>query len=681
MTPEPSTDGGRAAAPREPWRFCAHARRLGMPNEVAKCVLADIKDGAAVPEVLRRAALMAPGLDLNPNGLAAQVHRLLAWDYRSHPEDYAGDPKDESVLVHPEGEPAAGRGAWPDLRTDGGAPPGAARAYLDMHARRAWAADPSQYGYALPSYGTSYDRCGQYAVQGCLCDGRRHSKRTRWRCGRLSCPECYENSIKLAAVRSTKRLAAGAILRNSAVAQRCRLFIYHHLAVSVAPHHYHMLQTPEGVDRYRRKVFEQLKWLGYWGGAIVFHTWRFEGDRRYFEPHFHVIAAGYVDREKYLKRYGRRIMLGEMDDDPVSEVNRRTGDIYAKVSHMDSTGEICGVLAYLLTHVGLRIPDGGRRNYGQAVTYFGDVAPNKLSAKTVLAQSREAGLEIANIAQAWTKRAAARRLSASVSIQPVTCPPRDGARGSVFDSDPRTAEYGIIRSMPAAEAGPYMQSLVAGRANAPSSEMDQIGGADGPAPEPYRYMAVSVNYDNYEGVRVRSAHAVVALDPSTEGLCRQCRGALRPIVRVDGGGIRPPDGDLPDGVQRTHDDAEDWVPYLPRGEHAGMGVPYYRLDGSPRWDTGVPNMPKDARRMPAEYRGRLREDVDYRTIRYVVAAMRRQDPSVNPVKAKSAARRHLARAGRPDKMRDGWEDDLLAGVRREYEAPAPTAPQGQDTLD
>ena len=99
-----------------------------------------------------------------------------------------------------------------------------------------------------------------------------------------------------------------------------------------------------------------MKWLGYRGGAVIFHQWSFEGGRQRYRPHFHFVAAGYIDRDRYLDRYGRRVMRGEMDSDPVREVNRRTGDVYAKISHAGSAREIYSILHYLLTHVSMRAP-------------------------------------------------------------------------------------------------------------------------------------------------------------------------------------------------------------------------------------------------------------------------------------------------------------------------------------
>ena len=377
--------------------------------------------------MLRRAALIGADGGLNPDGLAAQVRKLLAWDCKRHPGDYASNPKDEPIPARQNnrrGGHGAGAGCCAGPDGDRSAPPDATRMHLDWIAERKWAASCYRHGHVLPGHGTSYDRCGKYFTHGCLdhADGSRRSRHARWRCGRLSCPVCCESAIRMGAARGARRMAARAIHRKSPLSTERRHFMHHHVVVSVDPSHYGQLETPEGVERYRRGVYKQMKWLGYRGGAAVYHQWIFEGGRQRYRPHFHFVAAGYIDRDRYLDRYGRRIMRGEMDSDPVREVNRRTGDVYAKISHAGSAREIYSILHYLLTHVSMRAPvhpeaaDGpdpgaggsrpkaGRRNHGQAITYFGDLAPGMFSSKAVLSRGRDAGQDIDNIVRTWERK-------------------------------------------------------------------------------------------------------------------------------------------------------------------------------------------------------------------------------------------------------------------------------------
>ena len=684
-------------ATRKPGRFRAHANSLGIPGEVAEYILGAISGGTPVPGMLRGAVQANTDQSLNSSGLAAQVRRLLSWDWRRFPGDYMADPREAPIPAFP-GE---GRAA-PDRGED--TSPGAAQWYWDMLARRAWAAGACQYGHALPSYGTFYDHCGRYVVRGCLdhADGKtRSGRRGRWWCRRLSCPVCYEHSIRVAAMRCAMLLISYAVYRKSQPGAGRYHLAYHHWIVSVDPARRRQMKTQEGVDMYRKEVYKQMKWLGYTGGVVVYHPWSFKGGRKRFRPHLHCVAAGYVDRDRYLDKYGKRIMLGEMDSDPVREAHRRTGAVYREVSRPVSALETYSLLVYLLTHVGLRIPkrspDGGQpagpagagvqgagaglRKYGQAVSYFGNISANQFALKIILSRSRDAGRHIAKILQSVQKRVEARGWRVWAHIRPVTCPPSGaerpgGRRGGVLDVDPRTAECGGAVYVPLAEAEDLLWSLAARGGNAPLAKSTEGGRpSDGSGPEPYRYAVIRLDYDEKRGgVRVRSSNMVIGLDPSTENLCGECRGPLRVIVRADGGGIPPPDSDHPDGEGHARDDT-GWTYYRPRGEHAGMGIPYYMEDDSPRWDRGIPNMPEDATKMPAGYQLFLREWVGDRTVRCMVAAMRLQDPGVHPGMARRAVRRHLARAGHPDKTRDGWEDVLLAGVWREYESMSGRGPR------
>lgn len=493
--------------------FRKHARRLGIPDAVSEYLMDAIGEGTDVPALLRQAARIGDADGLDPDGLAAQVRKLLAWDYKERPGDYASDPRGEPIPTCREDARPAGpaHGSGPGRRTgpngDRDAPPGNSQWYTDMLARRALVAISCLFGHVLPAHGTHYDRCGKYTVQGCLdnADGGRRSKTVRWWCYRLSCPVCYGAAIRAGAIRGARRLMAGSILRNSPLGPGRRQFIYHHLAVSVGPSRRGLPNTPEGVDRYRREIYKRMKWLGYRGGAVIYHQWSFGGGRQRYRPHFHVIAAGYVDRDRYLDRYGKRIMVGKMDSDPIREVNRQTGDVYRKVSHAGSGEEVCSILYYLLTHVSLRIPGdsrpgAGRSNHGQAITYFGDVAPGKFSTRTVLSSSRDAGRDIGRIVREWLRRADALEMPASASIQPVVCPPRGGAArrgepcGSIFDVDPRTAGYGAVSRMPLAEAEGHLRSLAARGDNAPPAESVGGGIPGGAAPKPHMYAVIHLEH-------------------------------------------------------------------------------------------------------------------------------------------------------------------------------------------
>ncbi|MYC72901.1 MAG: hypothetical protein F4X17_19550 [Gemmatimonadetes bacterium] len=432
--------------------------------------------------------------------------------------------------------------------------------------------------------------------------------------------------------------------------------------------------TPDGVDQYRQKIFKNMRQIGYRGGAAVYHPWRFDKNSKRFDPHFHIIAAGYVDHEKYLRNNGKRIMLGKMEPHPISEVHRRTGgDIYTKKSHTGSFDELASIMKYLLTHVGLRTPrqsegGGGGRNYGPAVTYFGDVSNNKFATKNVLSNSSDLALDIIRIGRSLMSKSENLK---QLSFQTAMCPPRhdiekcDKRYGSLSDMNIRAIKYNAAKGITVDKLVTSLLEEIARIYNAPIPEKHE--GEDcaaNPMDESNRYVVVrSIIHEKYDSSRVRSHFTVIALDPSTVNLCCKCRCPLHAIVRLDGGGIPPPDGDRPEGTQFMYDDAADWTRYQPRSIHHGRGMPYYRDDGSPHWDMGIKSMLAGASGINKEYHSVLQREVDESFTKRAVSMMRRQDPDIDKDAAEYAVRHYLASNGTPT---GGWKDDTLKDLWAEY---------------
>lgn len=661
---------------RQAGMFYGHARKLGLPEPVYKYVLRALLDGTAIPVILRGAVKAGAGQNLNPYGVASQVHRLLCWDYNKYPDDYATNPIDASVCNCVDGRQAVRyHEIGESMDQTSNDITSLTKQYMDGLEMRRWADDCYQYGYVLPSHGTKYSKCGQYVIMGCLHDdGQRHSKTVRFSCGRPSCPICYKKAIQHHAVKAAKRLMTGAILRCSSLYKnRCSL-IYHHFIVSIHSDNHEQLMTPDGVDRYRQKIFNNMRQIGYRGGVAVYHPWRFDKNSKRFEPHFHIVAAGYVDHEKYLRNNGKRIMLGKMEPHPISEVHRKTGgDIYRKKSHTGSFDELASMMKYLLTHVGLRTPrqpegGGGGRNYGPAVTYFGDVSNNKFATKNVLSNSSDLALDIIRIGRSLMGKSENLK---QLSLQTATCPPRhdieggDKRYGSLSDMDIRAIKYNAAKNVPMDKLVTYLWEEIAHTYNAPISEKHEGEDcATNPIDESNRYVVIrSIIHEKYDGSRVRSKFTVIALDPSTVNLCCKCRCSLHAIVRLDGGGIPPPDGDRPEGKQFMYNDAADWTRYQPRDMHHGRGMPYYGEDGAPHWDRGVKSMPEDTSRFPNEYRCILKGEADESFTKCAVSMMRRQDPYIDTDVAEYAVHHYLAGNGIPE---GGWKDDILKDLRAEY---------------
>ena len=82
---------------RQAGMFYGHARKLALPEQVYKYALRALLDGTAIADILRNAVEVGASPNLNPYGVASQVHRLLCWDYKQYTDDYATNPIDASV--------------------------------------------------------------------------------------------------------------------------------------------------------------------------------------------------------------------------------------------------------------------------------------------------------------------------------------------------------------------------------------------------------------------------------------------------------------------------------------------------------------------------------------------------------------------------------------------------------
>ena len=657
---------------RQAWKFYEHARNLSLREDVYKYVLRTLLDGTAIADILHNVAEVGTRLNLNPYGVATQVHTLLCWDYKQYPNDYTASPENVSIYDCAGDRTAADSHSGMDGKSNNKT--SRTKYYLDGLASRRWADDCCLYGYILPAHGTKYDWCNTYVAVGCLHDdGQRHSKIVRRSCNRLTCHVCYEKAMKKHAVNAAERLMVGAMRRGSSLYTEQQKLTYHHVVVSIHPDNHEEFKTPDNVKLYKKKVINNIRWLGYKGGLVIYHPWKFEGGI-HFAPHFHIVTAGYVDHEKYLRKNGKRIMQGEMDSHPIREINKKTGgDIYKKISQAVSLNDLSSMIKYLLTHVGLRIPKQGGEggsNYGHALVYFGDIANNKFATRKILSHSSESGSDIDKIERLLMSKVDDLKQSADVSIQMVTCPPRRGVGkpdkryGSLSNVDIDYAEYGAVDNVKLNDMAAYLRETVARLYNAPIHEKELGYRANEPADEPYRYIISRLNiHEEYDDSRVRSKFTVIALDPSTTNLCHKCGHPLHTIVRLDEGGIPPPDADHPVGTQFTYSDAANWTRYHPVGTHHGRGMPYYGDDGTFHWGRGVKSMPENASRIPQEYHSILKREADEGLIKCATRIMCYRDPDINKDDVERAVRRYLDIHGTP---KGDWEDDMLKDIWTEY---------------
>lgn len=148
---------------RQAGMFYGHARRLGLPEPVYKYVLRALLDGTAIPGILRGAVKAGAGRNLNPYGVASQVHRLLCWDFKQYPNDYATNPIHASVCNCVDGRQAVGyHEIGESIDEESNDVTSLTKQYMDGLKMRRWADDCYQYWHVLPSHGTKYSKCGNY---------------------------------------------------------------------------------------------------------------------------------------------------------------------------------------------------------------------------------------------------------------------------------------------------------------------------------------------------------------------------------------------------------------------------------------------------------------------------------------------------------------------------------------
>ena len=69
----------------------------------------------------------------------------------------------------------------------------------------------------------------------------------------------------------------------------------------------------------------------------------------------------------------------------------------------------------------------------------------------------------------------------------------------MFDTDPRTAEYGAVESMPLAGVAEHLRGLAANGDNAPITKSTADGTPGGQALEQYRYAVIRLRYYEKRG--------------------------------------------------------------------------------------------------------------------------------------------------------------------------------------
>lgn len=153
-------------------------------------------------------------------------------------------------------------------------------------------------GWILPATKEKHYWCGNWQTFGCLNKeahqnlgkgNRIYIKQFQRSCYRASCEQCYLNWIARQANASTTRINQYGKSRKPV-----------HLLLSVNSYQYYLTDK-----ELRQRVRKILEIIGFEGGAIIFHPFRFNKKIRcwYYSPHFHVI--GFVNRHQICRGYGK----------------------------------------------------------------------------------------------------------------------------------------------------------------------------------------------------------------------------------------------------------------------------------------------------------------------------------------------------------------------------------------
>jgi len=218
--------------------------------------------------------------------------------------------------------------------------------FEDFHLLTNWN-DIQQNGFCLPGTKEQRDFCGLWQTKGCLND-REHRrlgfgnkifvKQYQRSCFRAVCKICYSKWLGRQANKATRRIKK-----------------YEELTRKNAKH---IIVSPpswlygKDVKELKKDVYRILKKVGCVGGALIYHPFRFNKEKRlwYFAPHFHVMGFGWI--------------IGEN----VSEVYKENGWIVKNKGFRDSTFQ---TFYYQLSHCGIK-------KHFHSLIWFGDLSYSKL---------------------------------------------------------------------------------------------------------------------------------------------------------------------------------------------------------------------------------------------------------------------------------------------------------------
>ncbi len=267
-------------------------------------------------------------------------------------------------------------------------------------------------GWLLPAHGSNgKDSCGQFIPKGCL-NSSSHSTGSNYQgmytssCGSIGCNKCFESSIQKQAFKTSIRLTGLAL--NMATEEVYRDYNSQnklsHIAISVPPNLRDELLTEEGEKKHTKNMHEIQK-IFHLHGSEVFHPYRFTENLKSikeFSPHWHILAIGWVDGKvcKLIEAGAKKEHPEDMQEEfGKYEYNyeKYKGYNVLQMSVVDTRKKIYNVIAYQLSHVGIKQKESGQRSSKQTVKYVGKANPRYGKYTSVLSNSESAYDQLNNL--------------------------------------------------------------------------------------------------------------------------------------------------------------------------------------------------------------------------------------------------------------------------------------------
>lgn len=246
---------------------------------------------------------------------------------------------------------------------------------------------PNHKSFTFVGRGFGSPKCNTFVKYTCECG--HIVKVVHNSCKKLQCPICYQESLNLNALRTSKRFKD--IKRTFRKSYRIKLKYFHISFNTMYP-----ITDFISYKKYKKKLITILRKEGL-HGSLVFHAWRhineyikingcYVKDIQYNPkvpkmrvfPHFHFIGTGYlINSDQFKSKYGFTYTKMENPRTRIERLRQeKKGILIPKVYEIKNSKEIYSLIHYLLSHSAII-------NNTHTLTWFGAFSYNQLQ-KTII---------------------------------------------------------------------------------------------------------------------------------------------------------------------------------------------------------------------------------------------------------------------------------------------------------